>query len=79
MRYIDDVPWSLQTSFYLMDFITKGATRLLMAEDITEGAVRYLAETIGVKQVGYRDWITVRAPDANDTAVVDRYRGTSSA
>src|SRR6185437_1069099 len=29
-RYIDDVPWSLQTSFYLMDFITKGATRLLM-------------------------------------------------
>ena len=30
-----------------MDFITKGATRLLMAEDIEEGAVRYLAETIG--------------------------------
>ena len=66
MRYIDDVPWSLQTSFYLMDFITKGATRLLMAEDIAEGAGRYLAETIGVKQVGYRDWITVRVPDANE-------------
>jgi GntR family transcriptional regulator len=65
-RYIDGIPWSLQTSFYLMDFITKGATRLLMADDITEGAVRYLRETIGVKQVGYRDWITARVPDANE-------------
>src|ERR1700733_10093602 len=26
-RYIDGVPWSLQTSFYPMDFVTKGATR----------------------------------------------------
>jgi GntR family transcriptional regulator len=66
MRYIDDIPWSLQTSFYLMDFITKGATRLLMAEDIAEGAVQYLAATIGITQVGYRDWITVRVPDANE-------------
>ena len=36
-RYIDDVPWSLQTSFYPMEFITRGATRLLMAEDIADG------------------------------------------
>jgi len=67
-RYIDDIPWSLQTSFYPMDFITKGATRLLMAEDIEEGTVRYLAATIGVRQVGYRDWITARVPDANEQA-----------
>lgn len=65
-RYIDDIPWSLQTSFYPMDFITKGATRLLMAESIEEGAVRYLAATIGVRQVGYRDWITARVPDATE-------------
>jgi GntR family transcriptional regulator len=26
--------------------------------------VKYLAETLGLKQRGYRDWITVRAPDA---------------
>lgn len=65
-RRIDGIPWSLQTSFYPMDFITKGATRLLMAEDIGEGAVRYLAETIGVKQVGYQDWITARVPDSNE-------------
>ena len=65
-RYIDGIPWSLATSFYLMDFVTKGATRLLMAENIEEGAVRYLADTIGIRQVGYRDWITARVPDANE-------------
>jgi GntR family transcriptional regulator len=67
-RYIDDLPWSLQTSFYPMEFITKGATRLLMPEDIAEGAVRYLAEAIGLHQVGYRDWITARNPDDNEQA-----------
>jgi GntR family transcriptional regulator len=66
MRYIDDVPWSLQTSFYPMDFVTRGAIRLLMAEDIVEGTVRYLAETIDIRQVGYRDWITVRRADPNE-------------
>jgi GntR family transcriptional regulator len=65
-RYIDDIPWSLQTSFYLMDFVTKGATQLLMAENIEQGAVRYLADTIGIRQVGYRDWITARVPDVNE-------------
>jgi GntR family transcriptional regulator len=66
LRYIDDLPWSLQTSFYPMDFVAKGATRLLMAEDIQEGTVRYIAEAIGIRQVGYRDWITARRPDANE-------------
>jgi GntR family transcriptional regulator len=34
-RYIDEVPWSLQTSFYPMSFATEGgATRLLVAQDI---------------------------------------------
>ncbi|WP_300611589.1 GntR family transcriptional regulator [Trebonia sp.] len=61
-RHIDDIPWSLQTSFYPMDFIRMGATRLMMAEDITEGTVRYLAEAIGRVQASYRDWITARSP-----------------
>jgi GntR family transcriptional regulator len=65
-RYIDGVPWSLQTSFYPMGFVTKGATRLLVAEDIEEGTVRYIAETIGIRQVGYRDAITARRPDVNE-------------
>jgi DNA-binding GntR family transcriptional regulator len=59
-RYIDDIAWSRQTTFYLMDFITKGATNLLMAKDIEGGAVRYLDQEIGIRQTGYRDWITGR-------------------
>jgi GntR family transcriptional regulator len=59
-RYIDGIPWSRQVSFYLMDFITKGATKLLMAQDIEEGSVGYLDNEIGVRQTGYRDWITGR-------------------
>lgn len=59
-RNIDGIPWSRQTTFYLMDFITKGATELLMAKDLELGAVRYLADEIGVRQTGYRDWITGR-------------------
>ena len=66
MRYIDDTPWSLQTSFYPVDFITRGATRLISAEDIVEGTVHYIAEALNIKQVGYRDWITARSPDPNE-------------
>ncbi len=65
-RHIDGIPWSLQTSFYPMELIANGATRLLMAQDIAEGAVRYLGEALGVEQIGYRDWITARLPDDNE-------------
>jgi GntR family transcriptional regulator len=65
-RYIDDIPWSLQTSFYPIEFVLQGATRLLNAEDIPEGAVSYLGESLGIRQVGYRDWITARLPDENE-------------
>jgi len=65
-RYIDDTPWSMQTSFYPMGFLLKGADKLIQAEDIAIGTVKYLADTLGLKQVGYRDWITVRTPDANE-------------
>jgi GntR family transcriptional regulator len=62
-RFIDDVPWSLQTSFYPMELISQGATGLLMAQDIPGGTATYLAEKVGLKQIGYRDWITARSPD----------------
>jgi GntR family transcriptional regulator len=61
-RYIDDIPWSLQTSFYPMSLAQK-ATKLIQAGDIEEGTVRYLQRELGIKQAGYRDTITVRAPD----------------
>lgn len=67
-RFINNTPWSLQTSFYPMDFVTRGATLLVSVEDLRMGAVRYIEETLALKQTGYRDWITVRAPDTNETA-----------
>jgi GntR family transcriptional regulator len=66
VRYIDEIPWLLQTSFYPLKLLTAGATRLLIAEDIQEGTVDYLAETLQLKQIGYRDWVTARGPDGNE-------------
>ena len=62
-RYIDRTPWSLQTSFYPMGFVLQGAARLIEAANIEIGTVKYLADTLGLRQVAYRDWIKVRAPD----------------
>jgi GntR family transcriptional regulator len=66
-RFIDGTPWSLQTSFYLMSLVDKGATKLIQATDIKGGAVAYLAD-FGIKQVGYRDSIAVRTPNDNEAA-----------
>jgi GntR family transcriptional regulator len=66
-RYIDGIPWSMQTSFYPLEFVTSGkAPMLLVAEDMPRGAVRYLEEVLGIMQAGYRDWITARTPDRNE-------------
>jgi GntR family transcriptional regulator len=52
-----------------MEFVTSSkAPRLLVADDIEEGTVQYLEETMGIRQKSYRDWITARAPDDNEQA-----------
>lgn len=66
-RFIDGTPWSMLTSFYPLDFVDRGAARLTRPRDIEEGTVQYLAETLHLHQGGYRDWIAVRAPDAEET------------
>lgn len=65
-RFIDGTPWSLQTSFYPMSLVEKGALRLIQPADIEEGAVEYVARQCGIKQASYRDSIAVRAPDENE-------------
>ena len=65
-RFIDGTAYSLQTTFYPMRLVEQGAVRLIQAEDMRKGVVRYLAETLGIKQVGWSDRITVRAPDATE-------------
>ena len=70
-RYIDSTPWSMQTSFYPAEFADRGAEMLRRATDIEEGTTRYLAEVLQLEQRGYRDWITVRAPN---TAEADFFK-----
>ena len=67
-RFIDDTPWSLQTSFYPMSLVEQGAAGLIQAADIQQGVVSYLEEELGIKQAGWNEKITVRAPDATETA-----------
>ncbi len=66
-RFIDGTPWSMQTSFYPMEFADRGAEKLSRPRNIDEGAVQYLADKLHIYQVGYRDWFVVRAPDPTET------------
>ena len=67
-RSIDGTPWSLQTSFYPMSLVERRRTRLIAGLPTSpSGAVAYLAERCGIKQAGYRDSITVRAPNETET------------
>jgi GntR family transcriptional regulator len=67
--YVDDLPWSRQTSFYPRSLEVR-APRLLDTGDISEGAVAYLAE-VGIRQDGYQDSIEWRPPDQVETAYFD--------
>lgn len=65
-RFIDNDPWSMQTSYYPVDFADRGAERLRSARNIDQGTVKYLADTLHIRQVGYRDWIIVRTPNTTE-------------
>jgi GntR family transcriptional regulator len=67
--YVDDLPWSLQTSFYPRSLLNR-APRLLDTGNIEEGTVAYMAEC-GIRQAGYRDEIEWRLPNVGETAYFD--------
>jgi GntR family transcriptional regulator len=67
-RFIDGTPWSIQVSYYPISLVERGAVNLIRLTDMPFGVVRYLEEVLAIKQVGWRDKITVRAPDLNETA-----------
>jgi GntR family transcriptional regulator len=64
--YIGRTPWSLQTTFYPMELIERGASDLLRARNIAEGTVKYLATRLSLTQCGSRLRILVRAPNENE-------------
>jgi GntR family transcriptional regulator len=65
-RFIDDTPFSMQTSYYPAEFAERGAEGLRSPRNIDEGTVNYVARQLGIRQVGYRDQITVRPPNPNE-------------
>lgn len=58
-RFIDDIPYSLQSSYYSMDLVR--GTELESRKGIPRGTIRVLAE-LGYEQTGYRDEIVARMP-----------------
>ncbi|GLW65410.1 transcriptional regulator [Actinomadura rubrobrunea] len=78
-RFIDDKPYSLQTSWYPFRLVERGAVKLLQAIDVQPGVVAYLEETLGIVQVGYQDLIWVRPPDDFESAFFELTRGSGVA
>jgi GntR family transcriptional regulator len=70
-RSIDETPWSMQTTYYPMEWVTRGASRLLIAENITDGIIGYVEDVLGVKQVGLHDLITARVANNHESAFFD--------
>jgi GntR family transcriptional regulator len=55
-----------------MEWVTKGgADRLLIAENITDGIIKYVEDTLGVRQVGLHDLITARVANSHEIAFFD--------
>jgi GntR family transcriptional regulator len=62
-RFIDGTEFSMQTSYYPAEFADRGAGDLRSPGHIDGGTVNYIAKELGIRQVGYRDRITVRPPN----------------
>lgn len=62
-RFVDGIPWSLQTAYYPMSLVDQGAAHLAWAEPIRQGTDAYLEETLGLKQIGFRDRFLTGPPD----------------
>jgi GntR family transcriptional regulator len=51
--------------------VTRGASRLLIAENITDGIIGYVENALGFKQVGLHDLITARVANSHESAFFD--------
>jgi len=51
-----------------MEFVQHGASDLLLAQDIEQGATSYIEKKLGIRQAGNRDRLLVRSPNAGELA-----------
>jgi GntR family transcriptional regulator len=74
-RFIDGRPWSLQTAYFPVELAIRGAQRLMTAAEITEGESRYVADTLGLRQVTWSATLAARAPDESQREFFKLARG----
>lgn len=70
-RYIDDMPWSVQASYYPFEFVTRGATELVRAVSIPGNTASHPEQRLGLVQVGYRERTLVRSPTGEEAKFFD--------
>ncbi len=70
-RTIDDVAWSQEASYYPFSFVENGASQLISPLTIDGGTVAYLEKKLHLREVGYRDVLRVRTPDADEARLFD--------
>jgi len=63
--WVDQMPWAIQTTFYPLDLVERGAKDLLRAADL-DGELAYIAESTGLERCGYRIRILIRQPSADE-------------
>ena len=64
--WVDQMPWAIQSTFYPLDLVERGAKDLLRAADL-DGELTYIAESTGLERCGYRVRILVRKPGADES------------
>jgi GntR family transcriptional regulator len=64
--WVDQTPWSMQTTFYPLELVERGAKDLLRAMDLANGELAYIAESTGLVRCGYRVRILFRRPTQDE-------------
>lgn len=69
--WVDQTPWAIQTTYYPMDLVQRGATDLTRATDFEDGELSYIAGSTGLNRCGYRVRILARRPTGEEARFFD--------
>jgi GntR family transcriptional regulator len=75
--YVDKLPWSLQATAYSRELAAR-APALLIDDDISRGAVAYIEQETGIKELGHHDLIKSRQPSQQESLFFQLPEGAHS-
>lgn len=64
--WVDQTPWSIQTTFYPLELVERGAKDLMKATDFVSGELTYITESAELARCGYRVRIMFRKPSTDE-------------